>query len=63
MYVSLHQEWCEIILFFFFFFFQRKEERFWEGYGSFLRIIGPLTDAIQGPSVYFDVIFYGFFKR
>jgi hypothetical protein len=30
----------------FFFFFKRKEEGFWVGYGSFLRIIGPLAEAI-----------------
>jgi hypothetical protein len=26
--------------------------------GVFLRIIGPLAEAIKGPSVYFDVIFF-----
>jgi hypothetical protein len=26
--------------------------------GVFLRIIGPLAEAIYGPSVYFDVIFF-----
>jgi hypothetical protein len=40
---------------------KRKEEGFWEGYGSLgvmgFRIIGPLAEAIKGPSVYFDVIF------
>jgi hypothetical protein len=38
-------------------FFLRKVEGFWECYGSFLRIIGPLAEFHLGPSVYFDVIF------
>jgi hypothetical protein len=33
-------------LFFIIFVLKRKEEGFWEGYGSFLRIIGPLAEAM-----------------
>jgi hypothetical protein len=56
-------KWTTSYIFFFFFFKGRKKD-FGKVMGVFLRIIGPLAEAIQGPSVYFDVIFfYGVFIR
>jgi hypothetical protein len=39
------------------FFFKEGRRFFGKVMGVFLRIIGPLAEAIKGPSVYFDVIF------
>jgi hypothetical protein len=40
------------------FFLKGRKKDFGKVMGVFLRIIGPLAEAIQGPSVYFDVIFF-----